>query len=121
MEIVREGRPKLSADQISAIATGEVFLGMKARAVGLIDEIGSLDDAVDWVAARAEIEPKSVVLRPKRSLAQMIFNRAAAAMVDSAAVVGRGPDRRRDGRAAAARRHRGAAAVAALSAASAGR
>ena len=86
VEIVREGRPKLSADQIRAIATGEVFLGGKAREVGLIDEIGSLDDAVDWVAARAEIEPRPVVLRPKRSLAQMIFNRAAAAMVDSAAV-----------------------------------
>jgi protease-4 len=86
VEIVREGRPNLSADQIDAIATGEVFLGAKAREVGLIDEIGSLDDAVEWVAARAEIAPRTAVLRPRRGLAQLILGRAAASFVDSAAV-----------------------------------
>ena len=34
VEIVQEGRPKLSADQISAIATGEVFLGTQGARHG---------------------------------------------------------------------------------------
>ena len=86
VEIVREGRPQLSAEQIDAIATGEVFLGAKAREVGLIDEVGSLDDAVEWVAARAGVDPKTAVLRPKRGLAQLVLGRAAATMLDSAAL-----------------------------------
>ena len=86
LEIVDEGRPGLDLDQIKAIATGEVFLGARAKEVGLIDELGGLDDAVDWVAARAEIEPKTAILRPKRGLAQLLMNRAATSLVDSVAV-----------------------------------
>ena len=86
VEIVDEGRPGLSREEIGAIATGEVFLGRQAQEVGLVDELGGLDDAVDWVAARAEIPAKTVVLRPRRGLAQMLMNRAASSMLDGIAV-----------------------------------
>lgn len=86
VEIVEEGRPKLSHDEVEKLATGEVFLGRKAQELGLVDELGGLDEAVDWVAERAEIPPKTVVLRPRRGLAQLLLNRAASAMVDGVAV-----------------------------------
>lgn len=86
LEIVDEGRPGLDAAQIKALATGEIFLGNKAQEVGLVDELGGLDDAVEWVAARAEIEPKTAVLRPRRGLAQLLLNRASTALVDSVAL-----------------------------------
>jgi len=86
VEIVDEGRPGLSRDEVQAIATGEVFLGRKALEVGLVDEMGGLDEAVDWVAARAEIPAKTMVLRPKRGLPQLLMNRAASSMLDGIAV-----------------------------------
>ena len=86
LEIVAEGRPKLSREQIETLASGEVFLGRKAQELGLVDELGGLDDAVDWVAARAEIPAKTVVLRPRRGLAQLLLNRAASSMLDGIAV-----------------------------------
>ena len=48
--------------------------------------LGGLDEAVDWVAARAEIPAKTMVLRPKRGLAQLLMNRAASSMLDGIAV-----------------------------------
>ena len=86
LEIVAEGRPELSREQIETIATGEVFLGRKAKEVGLVDELGDLDAAVDWVAARADIPAKTVALRPRRGLAQVLLQRAASSMLDGIAV-----------------------------------
>lgn len=85
-EIVAEGRPGLDAEQVQALATGEIHLGLKAKALGLIDEIGDLDDAVDWVADRAGIEAKTVRLQPKRSLVQMALSRGASALADRIAL-----------------------------------
>ena len=83
LEIVGESRPGLEAGRLRDLATGEVYLGSKAVELGLVDELGGLDDAVAWAADRAGITARTSVLRPRRSLAQMIFSRAANAMVDS--------------------------------------
>lgn len=82
LEIVMEGRPRLTAQQLQDLATGEVYLGSKARDLGLVDEVGGLDDAVAWAAERAGIPARTSVLRPRRSLAQILLNRAAQAVVE---------------------------------------
>ncbi len=82
IEIVAEGRANLDADRVAELATGEIFLGRQALEHGLVDELGSLDDAVDWVADRAAIPPKTVTLHPKRSLVQTLLSRSATAFVD---------------------------------------
>jgi protease-4 len=46
-EVVREGRPKLDAAAVDAVATGQVFTARQAQAAGLVDRIGFLEDAVD--------------------------------------------------------------------------
>ena len=85
LEIVAEGRPGLEAARLRELATGEVYLGSRAEELGLVDELGGLDDAVAWAAERAGIPARTSVLRPRRSLAQLLFSRAANALVDSVA------------------------------------
>ncbi len=53
--LVAQGRGK-TWDEINALAGGRVWSGMDAQAVGLVDQLGGLKDAVDAAAARAEVE-----------------------------------------------------------------
>jgi protease-4 len=46
-EIVRQGRPKLDADAVDKVATGQIFTAQQAKEAGLVDRIGFLEDAVD--------------------------------------------------------------------------
>jgi protease-4 len=46
-EIVRAGRPKLDADAVDKVATGQIFTAQQAKEAGLVDRIGFLEDAVD--------------------------------------------------------------------------
>ena len=46
-EIVRAGRPKLDADAVDKVATGQIFIAQQAKEAGLVDRIGFLEDAVD--------------------------------------------------------------------------
>jgi len=86
LEIVATGRPDLDVARLKELATGEIFLGSQAHAVGLVDELGSVDDAIEWVANRAGIAAKPVYLKPRRSVAQMLLSRGATAIVDSVLV-----------------------------------
>jgi len=46
-EIVRAGRPKLDAEAVDKVATGQIFTAQQAQEAGLVDRIGFLEDAVD--------------------------------------------------------------------------
>ncbi|NTV74656.1 MAG: signal peptide peptidase SppA [Holophaga sp.] len=52
---VAESR-KLTRDQVQEIAQGRVWSGASAIRIGLVDEIGSLQDAVAFAAKKAKIE-----------------------------------------------------------------
>lgn len=55
---VAEGR-KLTKEQVNVIARGRVWTGSDAKKIGLIDELGGLNDAVAFAAKEAKIkEPK---------------------------------------------------------------
>jgi len=82
-EIVAEGRTNLTPERVTELATGDIHLGTKALELGLIDELGTLDDAVEHAAELAGIKPATMVLRPRRSLAQMLMTRGASAVVDA--------------------------------------
>jgi protease-4 len=45
-QVVRQGRPNLTVDQFAAATTGDAFTAAKAKDIGLIDDIGYLDDAL---------------------------------------------------------------------------
>ncbi len=54
----------LSAERVDEIADGRVYTGEEAKAVGLVDKIGSIQDAIDLVATMAGIEGKPKVIYP---------------------------------------------------------
>ncbi|MDO4715914.1 MAG: signal peptide peptidase SppA [Bacteroidales bacterium] len=53
---VDEGRPNLSLDQIHTLAQGRVWSGVDAKANGLVDDLGTLQDAVNYAAKLAKLE-----------------------------------------------------------------
>ncbi|MBK8053860.1 MAG: signal peptide peptidase SppA [Saprospiraceae bacterium] len=55
---VSKGR-KLSVDSTKFIAQGRVWTGRKAKEIGLVDELGDLDDAVALAAKQAKIDSYS--------------------------------------------------------------
>src|SRR3712207_8705447 len=47
LTIVQEGRPNLAMDQLKKLADGRIYTGEQAKAAGLVDDIGYIDDAVE--------------------------------------------------------------------------
>lgn len=46
---------KTTADKIKSIAEGRVWDGISAKNIGLVDQFGGIDDAVDYVAKKAKL------------------------------------------------------------------
>ncbi len=60
--VVQEGRAKvLSPEQAKALADGSIYVAPQAMEVGLIDQVGYLDDAINLVKSRAGIQRARVV------------------------------------------------------------
>jgi protease-4 len=55
--IVREGRPGYQSDppKLDALATGEIFAASKAKELGLVDEIGFIEEAIERAAELAKL------------------------------------------------------------------
>ena len=77
-EIVALGRPDLSAAQIEGLAEGQVFSAAQALENGLIDQIGTLEDAAIWLERRLGVTHSRVVSyhRP-RDIRRNLYTRAA--------------------------------------------
>lgn len=56
----------MTTEAIEAIAEGRVWTGIRAKELGLVDEIGGLDKAIELAAHSADIEGYSVVNYPKK-------------------------------------------------------
>jgi protease IV len=62
LKVVERGRPGLDAAEIKRLADGRVYLAPDAREAGLIDEIGTLTDALAAAKAAAGLEREKVVV-----------------------------------------------------------
>lgn len=62
---VAEGR-KLKMDQVVSVSDGRIFSGSQAKAAKLVDELGTLQDAINAAAKEAKIEGKPHVVYPER-------------------------------------------------------
>lgn len=51
---VAKGR-KMSEQKVRLIAEGRVWNAMRAKELGLVDSLGSLGDAIDWTAKKADV------------------------------------------------------------------
>lgn len=63
IERVAKGRKK-TPDYIKSIAEGRVWSAFEAQKLGLVDELGGLDNAVEWVADKAKISDYNTVSYP---------------------------------------------------------
>jgi len=76
--IVEEGR-KIEKDKLSSIAEGRVFSGERAKELGLVDSLGSLNDAINAAAKLAGIEHFSpIYIERDRSLREEILQSFSA-------------------------------------------
>lgn len=62
---VAEGR-KLTLDQVTLLADGRIFSGAQAKKVGLVDELGGIDDAVAEAGKLAGIRGKPKVFTDEK-------------------------------------------------------
>jgi|SRR5579884_444909 protease-4 len=62
LTVVQEGRPNLSMDQIKKLADGRIYSGEQAKAVGLVDEVGYLEHAIETAKKRAGLTDARVVV-----------------------------------------------------------
>ncbi len=70
---VASGR-NISLSKVKDLADGRVYTGAKAKELGLVDEFGSLDDAIDVAAKLGGIEGKPQVTYANRpSLSRLLF------------------------------------------------
>jgi protease IV len=60
---VADGR-KMDTAKVRALAMGRIYSGLQAKELGLVDAIGSLDDAIKEAAKRAKIEKYSIKVMP---------------------------------------------------------
>ncbi|MBK7250462.1 MAG: signal peptide peptidase SppA [Gammaproteobacteria bacterium] len=78
---VAEGRHK-SRDQVNEIARGRVWPGVEAQKLGLVDHLGSFDDAVKAAAKRAKLAHYDVnFIEPELSWAQRLALQVKTGMI----------------------------------------
>ena len=64
-EVVATER-KIDREKLKEIATGRVFTGLQAKGLGLVDELGTFEDAIRIAAERVGIEGEPTIVREKR-------------------------------------------------------
>ena len=57
---------KKSFEQIDEIGGGRVWSGTRAKQIGLVDELGSLNDAINFAAQKAKMTKYNVAAYPKK-------------------------------------------------------
>jgi len=67
----------IDVDEVRKVADGRPFTGRYAKEVGLVDELGNLDDAVGIAAKLGGISgmPETIVLETRKPLLPSIFSR----------------------------------------------
>jgi protease-4 len=68
---------RLPVETVRELATGEVWLGTEAHRLGLVDEVGDLERAVEIAAGMADVAPKAAVVRIRRPLVGRLVDRFA--------------------------------------------
>jgi len=83
IQAVAEGR-KMDRSKVTQIADGRILTGEQAKQFGLVDQIGSLQDAIDVVAKMVGIEGKPNIVYPKRkfSIWELLVRETASLILE---------------------------------------
>jgi protease-4 len=79
LEVVSRER-KISIDSLRQYATGRVFTGLQAKDIGLIDSLGTFEDAIRITAKLAGIEGEPRIIRERRR--HSLFERLIGTSMD---------------------------------------
>jgi len=60
-EVVARGRPALPAERVKELSDGRVFTGARAAELGLVDRVGTIEEAVERLEELAGVEQARVV------------------------------------------------------------
>jgi len=83
MKAVAEGR-KIKMEEVRKIADGRIFTGEQAKTHGLVDDLGTLEDAIKTAATLAGIKEEPVVVSNKDefSVIDLLRNKIPKEMTD---------------------------------------
>ena len=83
MKAVAEGR-KIKMEEVRKIADGRIFTGEQAKTHGLVDDLGTLEDAIKTAATLAGIKEEPVVVskKDKLSVIDLLRNKFPKEMTD---------------------------------------
>src|SRR5574341_889313 len=62
LSVVQEGRRHLTPEEIRKLADGRIYSGEQAKALGLVDSVGYLDDAIELAKRQAGLTDARVVV-----------------------------------------------------------
>ncbi len=87
LELVAEGR-NMTTEQVNKIGQGRVWSGVDALRIGLIDELGGMEDAIAAAVEMAELPDYRVVELPEQKdpfeqMIKEIFDNTKASMIKS--------------------------------------
>jgi len=81
---VARGR-NMTEERVRELATGEIWLGTEALSLGLVDEIGDLERAIELAAAMAGVPARSAPVRIRRPLFGRLIERFTGSMAAAVA------------------------------------
>ena len=84
IQAVAEGR-KLDRTKVVEIADGRILTGEQAKQLGLVDQMGNLQDAIEVTAKMAGIEGKPTIIYPKKrfSLLGLLVKETTSAVLET--------------------------------------
>ena len=74
--VVAQGR-SMDEARVKELATGEVYTARRALEIGLVDELGGFDEALEAAARLGGARPRPRLVQPKRSFSDRFTGRAA--------------------------------------------
>jgi protease-4 len=77
VSVVAQGR-SIKDDQVRELATGEVYTARRGRELGLVDELGDFDRALELAGELGGIRPRPRWIRPRRALSERLLGRTGS-------------------------------------------
>ena len=80
LDAVADGR-KMDKTRVREFATGEVFTARRGKELGLVDELGDLERAIDLAAELGDVQRRPVWMHPKKGIRELVSSMIGTAFV----------------------------------------
>jgi protease-4 len=84
IDVVAEGR-HLDKEKVRELATGQIYTGLEAKQLGLVDELGGIQTAIDLAAKLADVQnPVTEYIYPQSpSLIDLLLNGSGSQLINT--------------------------------------